>query len=611
MRTQKHNISAKFRRGIIGFFAAFLVVFGGLATVYVSLNTPAYAVDDCPCTIFGETTPVGYAAGDPTTYELGVRFRSSVDGYVTGVRFYKHESMDGIHQGRLWDQGGEEITSGTFTNETNSGWQQLAFDQPVRIAANQIYTASYSSNNGRYFTKADYFQSDQTSGPLTAPGGGSMSNGVFVHGAGNFPNSSYADSNYWVDVSFTPLISGTAPSVKEVTPINGQTGLSTGSSRLNVQFNQTMNESTFTAQSVTLHSLSGTSIPLSYVYNKNQSRLMMKPLVSLASDTTYQLRVHGGLEGVKNIEGTALNTDFTSNFTTRGVDQGVVRLWELDTGTVQRGGVDEISLTLGTEFTSEDPGIIDSIVFYRSDAAQDTTYTVALWSVATGELLGVGTSTVDNTEGWKTVNLDEPVTIEPNQPYIATTYFDDGSYTFTANGLADALQRTPLRTSANAGRYVYGGSSQQYPDQTSSANYWITPVYSVIPSPVDPIDPINPTEPPAPTNPETPVSPIVSGNTTKSSPTQNDQSIASSRPIVPMAQSVSETTPEIIPPSSTEDDTVTTPNATDDSRDESIVAGDNDSESSPAPLYLAIGLGTLVLGGIIWGVVVALRNGVL
>src|SRR5262249_17011774 len=67
-------------------------------------------------------TPNAQASGDAAALEVGMRFRSDVSGYVAGVRFYKSTANTGTHTGSLWDQAGNRLATGTFTNETASGW---------------------------------------------------------------------------------------------------------------------------------------------------------------------------------------------------------------------------------------------------------------------------------------------------------------------------------------------------------------------------------------------------------------------------------------------------------------------------------------------------------
>ena len=52
-----------------------------------------------------------------------MKFQSSVPGWVAGVRFYKGAGNNGTHTGSLWTASGTLLATGTFTNETASGWQ--------------------------------------------------------------------------------------------------------------------------------------------------------------------------------------------------------------------------------------------------------------------------------------------------------------------------------------------------------------------------------------------------------------------------------------------------------------------------------------------------------
>ena len=95
------------------------------------------------------------------------------------------------------------LATGTFTNETSSGWQTLLFYSPVAISANTTYVASYHSS-GVFSVDFNYFQ---THGADNAPlhalqSGVDGPNGLFIYSpGGQFPNSGSGD-NYWVDVVF-------------------------------------------------------------------------------------------------------------------------------------------------------------------------------------------------------------------------------------------------------------------------------------------------------------------------------------------------------------------------------------------------------------------------
>src|SRR5262249_12638609 len=119
-------------------------------------------------TIFpGGTTPTAFY-NDLDPVELGVRFRSDISGYITGIRFYKAPSDTSIHTGSLWSSNGQLLATGTFSNETATGWQQLNFSTPVAITANTTYVASYHGSSG-HFADLRYFQNQGfDSAPLHA-----------------------------------------------------------------------------------------------------------------------------------------------------------------------------------------------------------------------------------------------------------------------------------------------------------------------------------------------------------------------------------------------------------------------------------------------------------
>ena len=157
-------------------------------------------------TIWSNTTiPAKVDEGPDSAVELGVKFRSDTNGYITGIRFYKASANTGTHVGNLWTSTGTRLATATFTGETASGWQQVTFSTPVAITANTVYVASYHTNVGHYSDDYDYFAGKGVdTPPLHAPADGvSGFNGVYAYGSGsNFPSNGWGSSNYWVDVVF-------------------------------------------------------------------------------------------------------------------------------------------------------------------------------------------------------------------------------------------------------------------------------------------------------------------------------------------------------------------------------------------------------------------------
>ncbi|MFC7618130.1 DUF4082 domain-containing protein [Actinokineospora soli] len=160
------------------------------------------AAGACPCTLFRPTdVPAGAAVDSPV--ELGMRIVPSANGFISGVRFYKAEGDPGTHTGSLWSSAGVRLATGTFANETSSGWQTLTFTTPIPVIAGQSYVVSYWTSAGRYSYTGSYFTTDKVNGPLTAPAHGAQPNGVWQYGGGGvYPTGPGNGTNYWVDAVF-------------------------------------------------------------------------------------------------------------------------------------------------------------------------------------------------------------------------------------------------------------------------------------------------------------------------------------------------------------------------------------------------------------------------
>ena len=156
--------------------------------------------------IFELATPAVADAGDSGSVVLGVKFRADVDGLVTGIRFHKATANTGTHIGSLWTAGGQLLEQATFAGETASGWQSVTFANPVPIAANTTYVASYLAPSGHYsVTGAAFASSPVDNPPLRALASPGNVNGVYAYSAGPvFPSNSWNATNYWVDVLFAP-----------------------------------------------------------------------------------------------------------------------------------------------------------------------------------------------------------------------------------------------------------------------------------------------------------------------------------------------------------------------------------------------------------------------
>lgn len=165
-------------------------------------STPA-----CPCSLWGtadEPTDINADRGDTSDFELGLRWRSQLNGVATAVRFFKGNAANGgAHVGHLWNTAGQLLGTATFGSETASGWQTATFTSPITITANTDYIVSYRAPQGHYAGHVGALASqDREVGPLIAPHSATGApNGVFGPG-GTFPTSTFQGTNYFVDIVF-------------------------------------------------------------------------------------------------------------------------------------------------------------------------------------------------------------------------------------------------------------------------------------------------------------------------------------------------------------------------------------------------------------------------
>jgi hypothetical protein len=155
-----------------------------------------------------DPVPAAALRADASEVEVGLRFKPDVDGWVAGVRFYKHLGNDGPHTGTLWATDGTELATGAFAGESECGWQSLSFPQPVPVTGGSTYVVSYHSRTGYthepgFFALRPLSWRGVWSPPLRAladsePGEGPS--GVMHTGAHAFPETGANATNFWVDV---------------------------------------------------------------------------------------------------------------------------------------------------------------------------------------------------------------------------------------------------------------------------------------------------------------------------------------------------------------------------------------------------------------------------
>ncbi len=287
--------------------------------VLISSNSTGMSfstVSGCPTcnTVWpASALPTVADSGDPTSMELGVKIRADLDGYITGLRFYKAPANTGTHIAHVWNSTGTLLGNATVAGESAAGWQQVMFTAPIPVVANTTYIASYLAPSGDYSADANFFT---TSGVDNAPlhalaNGVDGPNGVFVATTtGGYPTSTNQSTNYWVDVvysntqgrSIVGAISGPGGSGATVNLTGTATASTTADANGNYSFNNLSNGSytvtptnsgyvfTQTSQTVTINS--------AHVMNVNFSSAVQ---TSLNTVTLNPTTVPGGAGSVGTV----------------------------------------------------------------------------------------------------------------------------------------------------------------------------------------------------------------------------------------------------------------------------------------------------------------------
>ncbi|MCP6759285.1 MAG: DUF4082 domain-containing protein [Fischerella sp. CENA71] len=445
-----------------------------------------------PCSTIWDNSATPSVVTDPETSatELGVKFRSQVNGSITGIRFYKGPQNTGTHVGTLWSSNGTQLARATFTNESASGWQQVNFSNPVAITANTTYVASYHTNVGRYSINEGYFASSGVdSYPLYAlRDGESGGNGVYAYNANpTFPNSSYNSSNYWVDVVFTTSVAPdtTPPTVTSTTPTSNATGVIT-STPVRATFSEAINTTTINTTSFELRDANNTSVAATVSYDTASNTATLTPSGPLTNSTTYTATIKGGTTDprVKDSAGNALAANYTWSFTTSATSSSLVSIWDNSATPATITDPDNSPVELGVKFRSDVNGYIKGIRFYKSPQ-NTSTHVGTLWD-SSGNQLAQVTFTSETASGWQQANFANSVAINANTVYVMSYHTNVGKYSVTENYFTSSVDKPPLHAlrdgdSGSNGVYTYSANPAFPTSSYAASNYWVDVLFSTTP----------------------------------------------------------------------------------------------------------------------------------
>lgn len=430
----------------------------------------------CPCTIWDDfTTPAVVDSGDDDAVTVGTKVRFDSRGQVTGVRFYKGPNNTGPHTGSLYSSTGALLATGTFTNETASGWQTLNFASPVNVNSNTTYVVAYFAPNGHYSATPGYFgHNTATFNQLHAIADGTDGgNGVYSYGVtGTFPANTFNANNYWVDVLWQPGANGdsTPPTVASTSPASGATGTGV-SGTVSATMSEAVDPATAT---FTLADAGGARLTGTTTLAADQKTLVFTPSAALAPNTTYTASVK-----VADVNGNLMSTATTWSFTTTSTTTCPCSLFSAATVPTVVATNDPHPYELGVRFTPSVNGTISGVKFYKS--AQNTgTHTANLYT-ATGTLLATGTFTDETASGWQTMTFSSPVAVTAGTAYVAsytTTvgfYSGDNGY-FNRTAVTNPNLVAGLNVAGKANGVFTAGSG--FPKSNfGGSNYWVDVIF--------------------------------------------------------------------------------------------------------------------------------------
>jgi hypothetical protein len=437
------------------------------------------AASSGPRTIFSASTTPANPHFDDQPVTLGVKFRSDIDGFVTGVRFYKDPLAVGMHIGELWNRSGTLLSSATFT-ETASGWQQVDFTTPVPISANTTYIAAYHTASGYPQDLNSFSASGVDNAPLHALQDGlDGGNGVYKYdppaGGSVFPDQSFSGSNYYVDVVFTgsldcddgnPCTSDTCDPLGGCTHTNKADGTACDDGNACTRSDTCQAGRCAGGDPVICGSLDQCQVGVCDPASGNcvdRPAADGTPCTDANACTTGDACLGGACQpGPGPRTGLSLFDPSTVPANPHFADQGV---------------------ELGVKFQSDVDGQITGVRFYK-DPADNGIHFGSLWS-RDGALLA-STMFAETASGWQQVTFPTPVAITANTTYIAsyhtTTGYPQDVGFFTGAGV-DVPPLHALRDGVDGGNGVYGYDPPRgpggFPDQsTGGSNYYVDVVFN-------------------------------------------------------------------------------------------------------------------------------------
>ena len=475
---------------------AAVVIIAAACFVLLGGKEPAQALP-CPCNVF-TATPSPSNDTDSGGIEVGFKFKADVNGYITGIRFFKTAVMTGGHTVNLWDLNGNLVSTAVSSGETASGWQEVALPTPVAITANTTYTASIFAADGRYPFTSNFFGSEVVNFPLRAMADGSATDGLGNDGQGVFntgnssayPQDSFNATNYWVDVTYRGNLGTSAPTVTTTDPVSAATGVNPAQA-ITATFDDSMDTTTLTTAAFGIKDSDSNPVVGAVSYDAATKTASFIADDGFEVGENYTATLEGGTGTViTNMEGVALATDYSWSFTVASTNPCPCTL----KGRANPSGstpIDEASsVELGVKVKPVHHGYITAIRFYKPITSTVSTHTGNIWD-ASGNNLATVTFSNETDYGWQEARLNSPLEVTAGQLYVISYYSSDGVYQATVGAMSSNMGGGDLIAYANDSTEnaatgsgnrngAFRSGSAGYPNSGSSSGnyYWIDALFT-------------------------------------------------------------------------------------------------------------------------------------
>lgn len=446
-------------------------------------------------------------------YELGTRFKTTVDGTVTKAKIFTNATEAGNHDVRLWKSdgaGGWNVVTGSshmwsITDGTH-GWKEFTFPTPLDIDANTDYIISVSnSTDNIYAYGSKYYNDLRPFGNFVTYVG----SGLYGTYDGTVPDQSFNESTYFRDIVFVadgsppppPPPSGEQTIFTTQTPT---THFNDAQYELGTKFKTNVDGTITKARIYT--GLDEGGLHKVRIWRVSDGKLLSGPHdwdfssgtegwreftlptpVNITAGTDYIVAVSNSStdkyyavkpDGFPVVNGNLSTVDGSGVYsTTLGAmpasttnDNNYFRdvVFVPNTGVSAMNGLtpsqssnNSTFYEMGTTFRSSVPGKVTKAKLYAT-ATEGGDHDVRIWKwnagTSTWSIVSGSEHTWNFSSGtaeWKEFWFPTPISIDANTDYIiSVSTGDDNSFSYTNSGLANNVTNGYLTAVAGGGKYT-------------------------------------------------------------------------------------------------------------------------------------------------------------